>query len=336
MCRLDLYGPWTSFHLIGRAVDLMDNASRCPQPHSHNSRISEGCSLLMEEWDRAEARRRSWVPAYRTLGDAGAVCRRFGISRSTLRKWLGRYERECEVGLRPRSRRPHQSPTLKVGERQEAMILDFRRERRLGVKRLRNELLRLHEVCLSGATIRKVLTRHGLNILPTRKRGRRKPRRYNRPVPGDRVQMDTCKIRPGLYQFTASDDCSRFLAAGLARRRSAQATLMFLDQGVGGDAVPDPAAPDGSRHRVLCRMRPAPSDERGHTVLANPARSPYLNGKVERAQRSVLEEFWAITDPEAADVADPACVVGPPLLLASLTRIPAWRYAHRVGLSASG
>jgi hypothetical protein len=42
--------------------------------------------------------------------------------------------------------------------------------------------------------------------------------------------MDFCKIRPGLYQFTAIDDCSRFLVVGLARRPTAQATLTFLDQ----------------------------------------------------------------------------------------------------------
>jgi transposase len=185
--------------------------------------------LLIEDRNRAEARRRSWVLAYRTLGDAGAVCRRFGISRPTLRKWLGRYEQEGEVGLCARSRRPHHSPALKVGERQEALILALRRERRLGVKRRRNELQRLHEVRLSAATIHKVLTRHGLNVLPTRKRSRQKPKRYDRPVPGDRVQMDTCKIRPGLYQFTAIDDCSRFLVASLARRRSAHSTLRFLD-----------------------------------------------------------------------------------------------------------
>ena len=79
--------------------------------------------MLIEDRNRAEARRRSWVLAYRTLGDAGAVCRRFGISRLTLRKWLRRYEQEGEVGLRARSRRPHN------GERQEALILALRRER---------------------------------------------------------------------------------------------------------------------------------------------------------------------------------------------------------------
>ncbi len=108
---------------------------------------------MIEDRNRAEARRRSWVLAYRTLGDAGAVCRRFGISRPTLRKWLRRYEREGEFGLRARSRRPHRSPTLKVGASQEALILGLRRERRLGVTRLRNELQRLHDVRLSTATI---------------------------------------------------------------------------------------------------------------------------------------------------------------------------------------
>ena len=34
-----------------------------------------------------------------------------------------------------------------------------------------------------------------------------------------------------------------------------------------------------------------------------PPRSPHLNGKVERAQRTTLE-FWAAADPKAADVGD--------------------------------
>jgi hypothetical protein len=35
-----------------------------------------------------------------------------------------------------------------------------------------------------------------------------------------------------------------------------------------------------------------------------PPRSPHLNGKVERAQRTIFEEFWAATDPKSADIAD--------------------------------
>jgi transposase len=172
----------------------MDNASRAHNPTVTQPPQSEGFVRLMEVGDRAERQRRDWITAYRALGDAGAVCRRFGVSRPTLRKWLRRYEREGEAGLRARSCRPHHSPALKVGETQQALILCLRQERRLGVKRLRNELQRLHELRLS------------------------------------RVQMDTCKIRADLYRFTAIDDCSRFVVAGLARRRSADAALAFLYQ----------------------------------------------------------------------------------------------------------
>src|SRR3712207_9188426 len=40
--------------------------------------------------------------------------------------------------------------------------------------------------------------------------------------------MDTCKIRPGLYQYTAIDDCTRFQVLGLYPRRTAANTLDFL------------------------------------------------------------------------------------------------------------
>jgi transposase len=62
--------------------------------------------------DPAERRRLGWITAYQALGDAGAVCRRFGVSRLTLRQWLRRYEAAGEVCLRARSRRPHHSPAL--------------------------------------------------------------------------------------------------------------------------------------------------------------------------------------------------------------------------------
>ena len=278
----------------------MDNALRCPQPHSFSRRIVQ----LIELRDREERRRLSWTAAYRERPDAGAVCRRFGISRPTLRKWLRRYRAEGEVGLRALSRRPHHFPAQKVDEALQAAILDLRRARRLGAKRLRNELQRLHGVRLSAATVHKVLVQHGLSVLPTRKRSRHKPKRYNRPVPGDRVQMDTCKIRSGLYQFTAIDDCSRFLVAGVARHRNAKSTLPFLDQVL--DEMPfsiqriqtDRGAEffaEEVQRRLMdeaIRFRPIPP------------RSPHLNGKVERVQRTVLEEFWDAADSKAADIGE--------------------------------
>ena len=88
------------------------------------------------------------------------VCRRCGISRPTLRKWWRRYQAEGEAGLHDRSRRPHHSPNRKVFAAERALILGLRREHRLGVKRLRIELLREHGLKLALDTVHKVLVRH--------------------------------------------------------------------------------------------------------------------------------------------------------------------------------
>ena len=149
-----------------------------------------------------QKQRLRWIRLYEKLGNAGTVCLKCGISRPTLRKWLGRYEREGIDGLRDESRCPRSSPALKTTPRLEALILGIRRQRKSGVKMIRNELLRLHSVSLSLATIHKVLKRNKVEPLPKYRRRHRKTKRYNRPVPGDRVQMDVCKIAPGVYQYT--------------------------------------------------------------------------------------------------------------------------------------
>ncbi len=249
-------------------------------------------------------RRRTWIAAYQKLGDAGAVCRRFGISRPTLRKWLRRYDAERDGGLTERSRRPCHSPARKIGESEAELIVRPRRERRLGVKRLRIELERLHGLRLAVSTLHKVLGRHGLSVLPRKRRVRHVPKRYSRPVPGERVQLDSCKIRPGLWQFTAIDDCSIYVVAGLAPRRSAAAAQTFLDQlfeempfavqRVQTDRGTEFFA-EAIQRRLMAwsvKFRPIPP------------RSPHLNGKIERAQRTVLEEFWATVDNRSPDVAD--------------------------------
>ncbi len=174
--------------------------------------------------------RLGWIRLYEQIGNAGVVCRRCGIARPTLRKWWRRYQAEGEAGLETRSHRPHRSPGRKVFDRQETLILRLRRERRLGIKMLRNELARRHGLKLALDTIHKVLVRHGENRLTRPRLKRKGTKRYSRPVPGDRVQMDTCKIGPGLYQYTAIDDCSRWQVLGLYPRRTAANTRDFLDR----------------------------------------------------------------------------------------------------------
>jgi transposase len=152
--------------------------------------------------DTKEIRQRlAWITLYQQTGDAGLTCRRCGISRPTLRKWLRRYEQYGIHGLKSRSKRPTSSPARKVHTQQTEWILHLRGERKLGVRRIQNELKQLHGLAVSLATIHKVLTKEGVEPLRHIKRVH-KPKRYQKATPGERVQMDTCKIAPGLYQST--------------------------------------------------------------------------------------------------------------------------------------
>lgn len=80
--------------------------------------------------------RLKWVELYLGTGDAGYVCRRCGISRPTLRKWVKRYQKEGIKGLSDRSKKPLSSPKQKVDEQITEWILELRNSRNLGARRI--------------------------------------------------------------------------------------------------------------------------------------------------------------------------------------------------------
>ena len=84
--------------------------------------------------------RLGWIELYQEVGDAGKVCRRCGISRPTLRKWLKRYKEKGLKGLEDNSRKPLNSPSKKIFPEQEVIILNLRQERKLVVRRIQSEL----------------------------------------------------------------------------------------------------------------------------------------------------------------------------------------------------
>ncbi|MEM1384990.1 MAG: IS481 family transposase, partial [Pseudomonadota bacterium] len=247
------------------------------------------------------AARLIWVRTYERTGNAGLTCRRCGVSRPTLRKWWRRCLAEGEAGLIDRSRRPLNSPGCRVLAPLEQLIIKLRKGRKLGIKRLRIELQRLHGVRLAIDTIHKVLCRHGLNRLKRQRLVRKRWKRYARPIPGDRVQMDVCEIGPRLYRYTAIDDFSRYQVVGLFPNKSATSTLAFLDQvfeemPVSIQRVQTDRGQEFFAYSVQDRLR-------AWSIKFRPIRprSPHLNGKVERVQRTALGEFWppvGLDDPD--------------------------------------
>lgn len=140
-----------------------------------------------------------WIKLYKQIGHAGQVCKQCGISRFTLRKWLRHYEKLGEEGLVNHSSRPKNSPYKKRNEINEQLVLSLRKTRRLGARRLQNELKRLHSISFSIATIHKILKKNEAPLLHRKRHFRKQSKRYSCKVLGERIQMDVCKIINGLY-----------------------------------------------------------------------------------------------------------------------------------------
>ena len=242
-----------------------------------------------------------WVRLYEKTSDAGLVCRRCGISRPTLRRWWKRYQAHGLEGLKSQSRRPHNSPAAKIDLGYEQLILELRKKRNLGARRIQSELKRLHQVSLSIASIHKVLSRNQVRPL-VKYRRKADFMRYQRPIPGERIQMDTCKIAPGLYQYTAIDDCTRYRVLRVYARRTANNTLDFIDHVI--EEMPFPI------QRIQtdrgCEFFAVIVQERlkqyGIKFRPNKPASPHLNGKVERSQKTDKVEFYSTIDISLPDL----------------------------------
>jgi len=128
----------------------------------------------------------------------------------------------------------------------------------------------------------------------------RKPRDYLPQAPGDLVQVDTADVRWAATHpykhFSGRDYVSRWDVLdvhGSATARTAASFLAVLQQ-----RMPFPVraiqVDGGSEFKAEFE---AACQEKGLLLFVLPPRSPKLNGRVERAQRTHKEEFYHQMDP---------------------------------------
>ena len=144
------------------------------------------------------------------------LCRRFGISAKTGYKWLDRFQREGQDGLRDQSRRPRRSPA-RSGAASEARVLQLRdRYPDWGGRKLRALLLAEgREPVPSASTITAILHRHGrLIAVPSALTAFQ---HFEHEAPNQLWQMDykghipLVGVRAGrCHPLTVLDDHSRF------------------------------------------------------------------------------------------------------------------------------
>ena len=244
-----------------------------------------------------------------------AAAESMGISRQCAHKWWRRYRAEGVAGLEDRSSRPHHSPN-RTPARVERRIVALRRSRRLGPARLAGI------VGVPASTVHRVLVRHGINRLAWMDRPTGEPiRRIETSRCGELVHIDVktlARVPPGgghkklgragtrngsmskngggyTHIHTAIDAYSRLAYSEFAGKENTDNCVAFLDRAVAwfaehGIVIERILTDNGNGYRSLAwRHRCA---ELGITHTRTRPYTPRTNGKVERFNRTLLEE-WA-------------------------------------------
>jgi transposase InsO family protein len=144
------------------------------------------------------------------------LSRRFGLSRSTLYKWLERFQREGLEGLSDRSRRPHHSPAKSESELEQSIIALHQRFPYWGARKLR-QLLRHDDpsrLVPAVSTVATILKRHDCHVL-TDAAPQAPFQRFSHQRPNQLWQMDFKGDFPlarggRCFPLTILDDHSRF------------------------------------------------------------------------------------------------------------------------------
>jgi Integrase core domain. len=165
-------------------------------------------------------------------------------------------------------------------------------------------LKRYHDIELSPSGIWRILHRLDMSRLSSSQRYRRhreRWKRYEKPEPGHRVQVDVKFISPlpgtrrKYYQFTAIDDCTRLRVLRIYDRLNQQTAIQFLDYVLAKlpFRVERIQTDNGAEFQSAFHYHVLDRGI-GH-VYIRPA-TPRLNGKVERSHRIDAEEFYRMLD----------------------------------------
>jgi transposase InsO family protein len=248
-----------------------------------------------------------------------AVCRAFGISRTTGYKWLRRRAAAGSVtALADRSRRPHHSPG-RTSDAITARVVALREMFGWGGDKL-VPLLAAEGLTLAARTVDRIIAREGLtrpDVAPTAA-----PQRFARRAPNELWQMDAkgaYPLRPGsrCHPLSIVDDHSRY-AVGLfalptLHGAGVRAALVecFEQYGVPGAMLMDHGSPWWATQNAAglsaLSVFLLKQDIR---LLHGRVRHPQTQGKVERFHRTLGERlrWWGVpTELEGFRTAFAAC-----------------------------
>jgi len=242
---------------------------------------------------RWKVRERLAIVEYAVSHGLKPAAARFQLDRKTVRTWRTRWFTLGEAGLIPRYPARRQR---RVAPEVIEWIAEARREFRYGATRTRLWLMRVHGVKVATKTITRICADLGLAPIhpPRRRRPPRQLKLFERPHPGDCVQVDVKIVkvaRRKCFQYTALDDCTRLRVLRLYPRQNQLSSLEFLGEVQRGFPFPIRRlqTDNGSEFPLAFALAVQKAGIRHRYIQP---RHPEQNGKVERSHRIDAEEFW--------------------------------------------
>jgi len=260
-------------------------------------------------WARTDVREQRIKFVIRTVSQKEtmtALCREFGVSRTTGYRWRRRFEKAGSLAaVLEKSRRPAHSPSQTEVE-QEERVVELRREHGWGAKKL-EVLLREEGRPLKVITINRILKRRGL----VRKEDSHPValQRFERSQPNELWQMDGKGEYRGAegtcYPLSILDDHSRY-AVGLYSLRAFTAEQVYpcIVRTLEQYGVPEAMLMDGgsiwwgTKNGYGLTWLSVRLIEQGIQLIYGRVHHPQTQGKVERFHRTLQEAIGYHGKPE--------------------------------------
>lgn len=266
--------------------------------------------LALRELSAEAKKRLKWIDWHCAHGEnVSRTSRHFDISRQTFYRWWRRYDPHDLRTLEDRPCRPRhcRKPTWMP---QEVLAVRRLRERYPFWGKMKLVVLLAREgLVLSASRVGRILghlkrTRQLVEPLRRtsarrrqwkRQYATRKPKDYQAKAPGDIVQIDTMDVRPEpgvvLKQFTTVDVVSRWSVPTIASNATATLATRALEDLIARAPFPIKALQVDGGSEFMADFEET-CQQKGILLFALPPRSPKLNGRVERANRTFREEFY--------------------------------------------
>ncbi len=246
------------------------------------------------------------------------VARSYGVSEGWVSKLIARYRAEGETAYKPRSRRPHSTPTA-IPTATVDLILELRDQLTTagldaGPDTIAWHLTQHHHTTVSVATISRYLTKAGLVVPEPKKRPESSYIRFQAQMPNETWQSDfthypltdTDTFPKGIEIITWLDDCTRYALHVSAHRAITTAIVTASFRKTAGQhGIPASTLTDNG---MVYTVRLAGIGRRGgrngfeqqirtwHVVQKNSRPNhPTTCGKVERFQQTLKK--WLRAQP---------------------------------------